>query len=47
MKGAGHTARPFSLPPQEETVTAFIGCRRFHTRDPFGNRLEFLTPQAD
>jgi len=24
--------------------TAFIGYRRFHTRDPFGNRLEFLTP---
>jgi catechol 2,3-dioxygenase-like lactoylglutathione lyase family enzyme len=27
--------------------TAFIGHRRFHTRDPFGNRLEFLTPLAD
>ncbi|MFC4337802.1 VOC family protein [Salininema proteolyticum] len=24
----------------------FIGFRRFHTRDPFGNRLEFMMPQA-
>ncbi|MFB5082962.1 VOC family protein [Symbiobacterium thermophilum] len=21
-----------------------LGCRRFHARDPFGNRLEFLQP---
>lgn len=24
----------------------FIGFRRFYTRDPFGNRLEFLSPLA-
>jgi len=38
LKGAGH-----------EVVwdTEFIGYRRFYSRDPFGNRLEFLSPLGD
>lgn len=44
LEAMGERMRALGCPVDFSERTSFEGYERFHTRDPFGNRLEFLAP---
>ncbi len=44
LEAMAERIRALGCPVDFSERTSFEGYERFHTRDPFGNRLEFLAP---
>lgn len=44
LEAMAERIRALGCPVDFSERTSFQGYERFHTRDPFGNRLEFLAP---